>query len=115
MLSVSEPLKVGLRYKRSSLNRYINGELRWSALYVCNLLKYKNGRVAITQHCKAKGITKCYTPTNGGIQDLIYIYEYNLYRLISIHYHPLSISTSKEIRCKAMTSIADAEVVVISL
>jgi anti-repressor protein len=61
----------------------INGEPWWCALDVCNLLGYKRGRDAIAQHCKEKGAVKHGTLTNGGIQDLTYINESNLYRLIT--------------------------------
>lgn len=49
---------------------------------VCNILGYTNSRKAINDHCKAKGVTKRYTLTEKGEQELTYINEPNLYRLI---------------------------------
>ncbi|HDL6201811.1 TPA: hypothetical protein PXI00_002517, partial [Mannheimia haemolytica] len=37
---------------------------------------------ALAKHCKPKGIAKRYTPTKGGNQELTFINEPNLYRLI---------------------------------
>lgn len=49
---------------------------------VCNILGYANSRKAINDHCKHKGVTKRYTLTEKGEQELTYINEPNLYRLI---------------------------------
>ncbi|MCX2962460.1 BRO family protein, partial [Rodentibacter caecimuris] len=43
---------------------------------------YTNSRKALQDHCKPKGVTKRYTPTQSGNQEMIFINEPNLYRLI---------------------------------
>ncbi len=47
---------------------------------VATALGYKEPRKAITRH--TKGGTKYPTLTNGGVQDLVFIYEPDLYRLL---------------------------------
>lgn len=59
-----------------------HGEAWFVASDVCNILGYANSRKAINDHCKAKGVTKRYTPTESGEQEMTYINEPNLYRLI---------------------------------
>jgi prophage antirepressor-like protein len=49
---------------------------------VCDVLGYANARKAVSDHCKEKGVTKRDTPTNGENQELTYINEGNLYRLV---------------------------------
>ncbi|HDL1989929.1 TPA: hypothetical protein PWY33_002501, partial [Mannheimia haemolytica] len=49
---------------------------------VCDVLGYSNAPDALAKHCKPKGIAKRYTPTKGGNQELTFINEPNLYRLI---------------------------------
>ena len=49
---------------------------------VCDILGYKDHGNILKRNCKEKGMTKCQTLTNGGIQDLIFVNESNLYRLI---------------------------------
>ena len=61
----------------------VNSEPFWCALDVCRVLGYSNGRDAIARHCKARGVVKHDTPTISGIQQLSYINESNLYRLIA--------------------------------
>lgn len=48
---------------------------------VCKALGYKNGRDTI-ERLFGKGVAKCYTPTNGGNQELTYLTESQLYKLI---------------------------------
>ena len=59
-----------------------NGELLFNAKDVCDVLGYQNSRKAIADHCKAGGVSKRYTPTASGNQEMAYINEPNLYRLI---------------------------------
>lgn len=54
----------------------------WCAIDVCRVLGYSNGPKAVKDHCKEKGITKCYTLTVGGNQQLTYIDEGNVIRLV---------------------------------
>jgi len=61
----------------------INNKEYFCAKDVCDILGYSNGRDAIEKHCKPRGVAKRDTLTNGGMQQLSYIDEPNLYRLIS--------------------------------
>lgn len=47
---------------------------------VARALGYSNPRDALRRHCK--GVVKCDTPTNGGLQQLSFISESDVYRLI---------------------------------
>lgn len=58
------------------------GEFWFLANDVCGILGYVNPRRTIDLHCKSKGVTKRYTPTESGNQEMTYINEPNLYRLI---------------------------------
>lgn len=60
-----------------------NGNYLFCASDVCKALGYYDGRKAVSEHCKTKGVSKRNTPTNGGNQQLTYIDEGNLYRLIT--------------------------------
>lgn len=64
--------------------RIINdeGEMWFCAPDVCRALGYANTSQTLADHCAPKGISKRYTPTSGGNQELTYIDERNLYRLI---------------------------------
>jgi len=60
-----------------------DGEPWFCAKDVCSLLGYgTNSRHTVTQHCKEEGVLKLHTPTSGGNQQLLYVSERNLYRLI---------------------------------
>lgn len=59
-----------------------NGIPWFVATDICSILGYQNAPLTIEKHCKAKGISKRYTPTKGGNQELLCIDEGNLYRLI---------------------------------
>lgn len=72
----SENIRVNIRIKVE------NGEPWFCASDVCYVLGFSNGRDAISKHCRQKGVAKCDTLTGGGIQNLTYINESNLYRLI---------------------------------
>ncbi|EMT0603784.1 Bro-N domain-containing protein [Neisseria gonorrhoeae] len=58
------------------------GELWFLANDVCGILGYTNPRRTVDLHCKSRGVTKRYTPTASGEQEMTYINEPNLYRLI---------------------------------
>ncbi|EMU1498996.1 BRO-N domain-containing protein [Neisseria gonorrhoeae] len=58
------------------------GELWFLANDVCEILGYTNPRQTVDLHCKSRGVTKRYTPTASGEQEMTYINEPNLYRLI---------------------------------
>ena len=58
------------------------GEIWFCGTDVCNILGYQNSRKALQDHCKEAGVTKRYTPTTSGNQEITIINEPNLYRLI---------------------------------
>jgi len=60
-----------------------NGEPWFCASDVCEVLGYTNSRKAISDHCRKRGVTKRYTPTDSGDQEMSFINEGNLYRLIT--------------------------------
>ena len=57
------------------------GEIWFCGTDVCNILGYQNSRKALQDHCKEAGVTKRYTPTTSGNQEITFINEPNLYRL----------------------------------
>lgn len=59
-----------------------NQEFWFGAKDVCDILGYVNDSDAIKKHCKPKGVAKRYSPTKGGNQEIVFINEPNLYRLI---------------------------------
>lgn len=59
-----------------------NQEFWFCGSDVCYILGYKNAPDALAKHCKQGGIAKRYTPTPSGEQEMIFINEPNLYRLI---------------------------------
>lgn len=58
----------------------IDGKEYFPAIQCAKVLGYTNPRKAIRDHCK--GVTICSLLTNGGTQDIKYIPEGDLYRLI---------------------------------
>lgn len=58
----------------------INGKEYFPASQCATILGYASPKDAITRHCK--GAIKRRLPTNGGEQDVKYIPEGDLYRLI---------------------------------
>ena len=58
----------------------INGIVFLCATDVAKCLGYTNPRKAINDHCK--GVTKCSFPTEGGVQEVNFIPEGDVYRLI---------------------------------
>ena len=60
-----------------------HGKILFCGKDVAMALGYAIPQKAIKDHCKAKGVLKRNTLTNGGRQSLVYIDEGNLYRLIT--------------------------------
>lgn len=58
----------------------IEGRPHFVAIDVANALGYQNPRDAISRHCK--GVVKHDTPTSSGMQQMSYINEGDMYRLI---------------------------------
>lgn len=56
-----------------------NGKVMFCGSDVAKALGYKEPHKAISRHCK--GGMKCPTPTNGGLQEMIFISEGDIYRL----------------------------------
>ena len=73
-----------LNFQQSSVRTVADnkGELWFLANDVCDILGYTNPRRTVDLHCKSRGVTKRYTPTTSGEQEMTYINEPNLYRLI---------------------------------
>lgn len=59
----------------------VDGKPYFVASDVAKALGYSNPRKAVIDHCK--GVTKRDTPTSGGVQEISYIGEGDLYRLIA--------------------------------
>lgn len=60
----------------------VKNEPTFCAADVCKALGYKNPSNVIARLCRPKGVSKRYTLTDGGQQELNFIDEGNLYRLI---------------------------------
>lgn len=59
-----------------------DGRITFCGTDIAKALGYSNPRKALIDHCKEKGVTIRDAPTKGGIQQLKFITEGNLYRLI---------------------------------
>lgn len=57
-----------------------DGQILFCGKDVCTALGYANPSKAMGDHCK--GVTKRYTPTSGGEQEMTFIPESDLYRLV---------------------------------
>ncbi|MDD2978299.1 Bro-N domain-containing protein [Aquabacterium sp.] len=71
-------------FESTSVRTFVddNGEPWFLANDVCAVLGYKQPRDAVAKHCRQKGVAKRDTPTESGIQEMTFINEGNLYRLI---------------------------------
>ncbi len=58
-----------------------NDKILFCGSDVARALGYINSRKALSDHCK--GVTKRDTPTNGGMQEMSFIFEGDVYRLIA--------------------------------
>lgn len=61
---------------------HINGKEMFAATQVATILGYSNPRDAIAKHCREEGVAFYDVPTPGGTQQMKFIDEGNLYRLI---------------------------------
>ncbi|SFK64188.1 BRO family, N-terminal domain [Nitrosomonas aestuarii] len=75
---------VVFQFHSTSIRTFVDdhGEPWFCAKDVCDVLGYTNYSKAIKDHCREKGVTKRYSLTSGGNQELTFINEGNLYRLI---------------------------------
>lgn len=70
-------------FEGSSVRIIVKDSEPWfCASDVCKTLGYKNTSKAVKDNCSARGVTHSYTPTSSGDQEMTYIDERNLYRLI---------------------------------
>lgn len=60
----------------------INNKMWFGATDIALSLGYSNPQEAIRRHCKSAGISEIRTPTKGGVQNIKFINEGNIYRLI---------------------------------
>lgn len=60
----------------------IDGEVWFSGLDVAKTLGYANASDAMLRHCKPKGIVKHDVPTTSSNQNMTFINEANIYRLV---------------------------------
>lgn len=60
----------------------IEGDPWFCLIDVCAVLEIKNNRRVAAEMLDGKGVRKTYAPTQGGEQELIFINEPNLYRVI---------------------------------
>ena len=85
IIGASAPALIGreFRFKNHPVRTAnIDNEVWFYGTDICDVLGYANSRKSIQDHCKPKGVTKRYTLTEKGNQELSYINEPNLYRLI---------------------------------
>ncbi len=61
----------------------IEGKVWFCGNDVAKILGYKNNRKAIKDHCRSEGVTNRYTHTDSGVQNVAFIDEGNVYRLIA--------------------------------
>lgn len=60
-----------------------NGKVLFCGADVAKALGYAIPSKAVNTHCKSEGVSKMEVPTNGGNQEMLFITEGNLYRLIT--------------------------------
>lgn len=64
------------------VNEDVNGDVWFCGMDVCNALGYENGRKAVADHVDKEDVTKRYTLTEGGNQQLTFVNESGVYSLI---------------------------------
>lgn len=80
---MSESIPMSFSYDNLIIHsEIINGEPYFLAKEICCILKFSNSRKAIKDHCFSKDVTKRYTLSKGGKQQMIWINEAGLYGLI---------------------------------
>lgn len=74
---------IAYQFKNSNIRIELkNNEPLFCLTDVANALNIKNHRDLANKQLNPKGVEKIYTPTKGGKQELIFIDEANLYRVI---------------------------------
>ena len=74
---------IAYQFKNSNIRIELkNNEPLFCLTDVANALNIKNHRDLANKQLNPKGVEKIYTPTRGGKQELIFIDEANLYRVI---------------------------------
>lgn len=61
----------------------LNNKMWFGATDVATSLEYSNPQEAIRNHCKSAGVREMRTPTKGGMQNVKFINEGNVYRLVA--------------------------------
>lgn len=61
----------------------LNNKMWFGATDVATSLGYSNPQEAIRNHCKSAGVREMRTPTKGGMQNVKFINEGNVYRLVA--------------------------------
>ena len=61
----------------------INNKMWFGATDVATALGYSNPQEAIRNHCKSAGVREMRTPTKGGMQNVKFVNEGNVYRLVA--------------------------------
>jgi prophage antirepressor-like protein len=71
------------KFHEVSMHIQVKAREPWFRLSDCeSILDIQNARQLIGKTLKEKGVCTIYTPTNGGQQEVLYINEPNLYRMV---------------------------------
>ena len=75
---------VNFNFNGNDVTTYVDDDNKiwFAAAHIKEILKYTNTTMMIKNHCKQKGIISHYTLTMGGKQNIKFIDEPNLYRVI---------------------------------
>lgn len=60
-----------------------DGKILFCGSDIAKALGYAIPSKAVNTHCKSEGVSKMEVPTNGGMQEMLFITEGNVYRLIT--------------------------------
>src|SRR5574337_383752 len=82
--ALGAPAPTVLSFESTSVRTFADehGEPWFSAADVCDVLGYVNSRQAVQKNCRPEGVSSRDTLTAGGVQEMTFINEGNLYRLI---------------------------------
>jgi prophage antirepressor-like protein len=81
------------------------GEPWFCAADVCAILGYRNARDAVAKHCRIGDVAKRDTPSTSGTQEMVFINEGNLYRLIVKSRKPEAQAFEKKVMEEILPSI----------
>ncbi|MEG1644012.1 MAG: phage antirepressor KilAC domain-containing protein [Bacteroidales bacterium] len=83
----------------------INNKMWFGATDVATALGYSNPQEAIRNHCKSTGVREMRTPTKGGVQNVKFVNEGNVYRLVASSQLPKAEEFESWIFDEVLTSI----------